>query len=79
MSKIRRPLAEQMSKIRRLLAGSISQSQIRHLFDGIRLLLADPTCSTIVENPLQIGPIFAKQTQFPKSPNERNVILDKGV
>jgi len=28
-------------------------------------------CSTSVENPLQIAPFYAKQTQFPKGPNER--------
>ncbi|GAG04186.1 unnamed protein product, partial [marine sediment metagenome] len=30
--------------------------------------------STFVENPLQITPFYAKQTQFPKKSNERKSI-----
>ncbi len=29
--------------------------------------------STSVEDPLQINPFYAKQTQFPQSPNERKL------
>jgi len=35
--------------------------------------------STIVENPLQIGPIYAKQTQFAGCPNGRTLSFDKGL
>ncbi len=47
-------------------------------------ILANPACrgaasgeagsSTTVENPLQINPFYAKQTQFPKKSNERKSI-----
>jgi len=33
-----------------------------------------PLPSTSVERPLQISPFYAKQTQFPKKSNERNII-----
>jgi len=35
--------------------------------------------STSVENALQITPFYAKQTQFPKSPNECKLIYNKGL
>jgi len=50
-------------------------------------ILAGPACrgrvsgeagpSTFVENPLQISPFYAKQTQFPKKSNERKLIINK--
>jgi len=48
----------------------------------IRVHLWNPwlmTCSTIIEDPLQIGPFFAKQSQFPQRPNERKTNKDKGL
>ena len=35
--------------------------------------------STSVENPLQIDPFYAKQTQFPKKSNECKYLLHKGL
>ena len=35
--------------------------------------------STSVENPLQISPFYAKQTQFPKGQNERKLANNKGL
>ena len=35
--------------------------------------------SITIEESLQIAPFFAKQTQFPKSPNERKLIFNKGL
>ncbi len=35
--------------------------------------------STSVENPLQINPFYAKQTQFPKKSNEHNYLFTKGL
>ncbi len=35
-----------------------------------RLIGAGQRSSTLVENPLQITPFYAKQTQFPKKSNE---------
>ncbi len=38
-----------------------------------------PPPSTSVENPLQINPFYAKQTQFPKDQNERKLNNNKGI
>jgi len=35
--------------------------------------------STSVENALQISPFYAKQSQFPKSPNERKPSFNNGL
>jgi hypothetical protein len=34
-------------------------------------IMAESTCSTIVESPLQIGPFYAKQSQFKPKPMSR--------
>ena len=56
-----------MSQIRRFQAESISQ--IRHRLPCRRsaAFLADPTCSTIVDNPLQIGLFLQNKPNFPKA------------
>jgi hypothetical protein len=36
-------------------------------------------CSTIVEDPLQIGPFYAKQSQFAESENECKLNNNKGL
>jgi len=38
-----------------------------------------PTCSTIVENPLQISPFYAKQSQFQNSRNVCKLLFAKGL
>ena len=58
-----------MSQIRRLLAGSISQ---------IRLLLADPNSSTIVENPLQIGLFMQNKPNFQNAPMHLSAAFTSG-
>ena len=46
---------------------------------AIRNTQYEQSPSTFVENPLQINPFYAKQTQFPKGQNERKHLLYKGL
>jgi hypothetical protein len=54
-----------MSKIRVNSWLSNTQYAVRNTHDEI--------ASTTVENPLQIHPLYAKQSQFSKKSNERNL------
>ena len=65
--------------INRLYSVCCLQSVIFCLESCVCRLWSSNGPSTSVENPLQINPLYAKQTQFTKCPNLHKFLLYKGL
>jgi len=52
---------------------------INRMYSVVCHLSSDFGTSTFVENPLQINPFYAKQTQFPKNSNESKCLYKNGL